>query len=87
MYRDPERKLYDMFGLERSIEGVWNLENIWWVASVKAAGRLPNLSSEDDPHQKGGDVVLDENGSVLLHYATKEPNDRPSIDKLLEYCV
>ena len=87
MYRDPERKLYDMFGLERSIEGVWNLERIRGYAALLVAGRLPHLINDDDLHQKGGDVVLDENGSVLFHHITEEPYDRPSIDKLLEYCV
>ena len=51
------------------------------------AGKFPVLSSDDDMQQMGGDVILDENGSVLFHHATKQPFDRPSIEELLEYCV
>ena len=88
VYRDPERKLYDMFGLEQSIKRVWNCQTIWSYAAMKVRGdKLPVMNHDDDPHQMGGDFVLDEDGSVLLHYASKLPSDRPSIEKLLEYCV
>lgn len=85
---DPDRKLYDMFGLEQSIKRVWNSETICSYAAMKVAGeRLPLMNSDDDPHQMGGDFILDDNGSVVLHYASTVPSDRPSIEKLLEYCV
>ena len=88
MYRDPDRKLYNLFGLEQSIKRVWNSETIWSYAAMKVSGdKLPVMSSDDDPHQMGGDFVLDEYGKVLLHYASQIPSDRPSIEKLLEYCV
>ena len=88
VYRDPERKLYDMFGLEQSIKRVWNCQTIWNYAAMKVKGdRLPVMSNDDDPHQMGGDFIIDEHGTVLLHYASKLPTDRPSIEKLLEYCM
>ena len=88
VYRDPERKLYDMFGLEQSIKRVWNCQTIWNYAAMKVAGdKLPSMSEDDDPHQMGGDFILNENGVVLLHYASKVPSDRPSIEQLLEHCV
>jgi len=88
VYRDPDRQLYDLFGLQQSIKKVWNLDTIWNYAAMKVAGhKLHVMSSDDDPHQMGGDFVLDANGTVLLHYASKLPYDRPSIEQLLEYCV
>lgn len=88
VYRDPDRKLYDLFALEQSIKRVWNTETISSYAAMKVSGdRLPIMSGDDDPHQMGGDFVLDDEGSVLLHYASKIPSDRPSIEQLLEYCV
>lgn len=88
VYRDPDRTLYDMFGLEQSIKRVWNQETICSYAAMKVAGKkLPLMCSDDDPHQMGGDFILDNDGSVLLHYASTVPSDRPSIEKLLEYCV
>ena len=87
VYRDPDRRLYDMFGLELSIKRVWGTDTICFYAAEKVCGRqLHKMTGDDDPHQMGGDFMLDCHGTVVLHYASQTPSDRPSIELLLEHC-
>lgn len=38
---------------------------------------------EDDPHQMGGDFVIDERNEFLLVHCSTSSTDRPSIHSLL----
>jgi len=87
VYRDPDRRLYNLFGLELSIKRVWGTDTICFYATEKVCGRkLHKMTGDDDPHQMGGDFILDSQGKVVLHYASQTPSDRPSVDLLLAHC-
>ncbi|MBI2835817.1 MAG: AhpC/TSA family protein [Acidobacteria bacterium] len=81
---DHDRTLYRSYGMHRG-----HLWNIWgprtWWAYVKelAHGRLPRYSRADT-RQLGGDVLVDPEGIVRLHYVGTGPADRPSVAQILQ---
>lgn len=87
MLCDPKRELYQAFGLGRSISKVWSTSSLTYYAEQKAAGRqLPQSFQdiEDDPHQMGGDFIIDKEGKILLLHCSKNPTDRPSVESLIQ---
>lgn len=86
MLLDPNRKLYHAFGLGKSVEKVWNVDVLNYYAEQKVANRpLPKQFENiiDDPHQLGGDFVLDPNGIVIFFHPCQSSTDRPSLSELL----
>jgi hypothetical protein len=77
---DPERRAYDAFGFGRgSIARVWLDPRVWWrYLSLIGHGRRPERVSEDTL-QLGGDVLVDAAGRVQWVYASRGPDDRPSV--------
>lgn len=87
MLLDVDRKLYCAVGLGRSVAKVWNISTLIYYASQKAAGRtLPKQfeNVEDDPHQMGGDFIIDRYGYMGLLHCSQTPTDRPSVDELIK---
>ena len=41
------------------------------------------LPVQGDPHQMGGDFIIDAAGFIRLAHASKDPVDRPPVEKLL----
>ena len=57
-----------------------------YYAEQKAVGRtLPPMHDEDDPHQMGGDFVVDNASQkmALVHRSEKSTRDRPAAADLL----
>jgi peroxiredoxin len=77
---DPERCAYRAFGFGRgSIARVWLDPRVWWrYLSLIRRGRRPE-SVHEDTLQLGGDVLIDATRRVRWVYASKGPEDRPSI--------
>lgn len=75
--------MYQAYGLERSALRTWSPRTIWYYVRRLAAGaRLQR--ARGDPYQLGGDFVVDTNGIVRLAYRSRDPADRPSVERLLE---
>jgi len=91
VYVDTDRVLYRAFGLHRSIHKVWQVSIIHYYAGQKASGRkLPGAVSgeEADPLQMGGDFTIRvSDGAVVMAHPSKTPNDRPSVQKVLDALV
>lgn len=92
MITDETRVLYKFFDLKVSYSMVWNTTGLIYYAEQVALNRaLPQKYQdvEDDPHQMGGNFILqfDSNNkfSTVFSYASKTPPDRPSPDILLEF--
>lgn len=88
MLMDPDRNIYKFFGLKRSILRVWNISTLTYYAEQLAAERsLPHAieNIEDDPHQMGGDFVLNSSGNLTMIHCSKTPMDRPSVDVLIDH--
>lgn len=78
---------YHHLGLRRSVKQVWNTATLRFYGCESAKGTpLPEAYSdiEDDPHQMGGDFMLDKDSKLVFIYRSKRPNDRPSVDEVLE---
>jgi alkyl hydroperoxide reductase subunit AhpC len=80
---DPERNAYHAYGLQSSVIRSWMPQNLWFYAKATLQGR-EKFGKRGDPHQLGGDFIVDSQGIVRLAHPSKEPTDRPSVEKLLQ---
>ncbi|OGL18404.1 MAG: hypothetical protein A3G97_05925 [Candidatus Rokubacteria bacterium RIFCSPLOWO2_12_FULL_69_21] len=80
---DPERRVYRAYGLGRSVLRVWSPKVVWhYLRLVLAGRRLKPI--QGDPHQLGGDFIVDPEGTVRLVHPSRDPTDRPSVEALLK---
>ena len=79
---DPERRVYQVYGLERSLRRSWNLRTIWRYVRLLTSGRKWR-GIQGDSAQLGADFVLDSDGSVRLAHYSHDPTDRPDANDLL----
>jgi peroxiredoxin len=81
---DETRAVYHAYGLRR---GSW--WRVWGLKSVRAYGRLLRQGQHlerptGDTLQLGGDFVVDQDGRLAYAYRSRGPDDRPSVDELLD---
>ena len=81
---DENRAVYGSYGLGR---GRW--WRVWGWGTVRAYSRLLSLGRRlerptDDTLQLGGDFVVDGEGRLVYTYESRAPDDRPSVDDLLD---
>ena len=79
---DPQRTVYQAYGLERSLRRSWNLRTIWRYIQLLSTGRKWR-GIQGDSAQLGGDFVVDAGGIVKLAYRSHDPTDRPPVERLL----
>ena len=77
---DPERRAYKAFGFGRgAIARVWLDPRVWWrYLTLIRRGRRPERVQQDTL-QLGGDVLIDASGRVRWVYASRGPDDRPTL--------
>jgi peroxiredoxin len=77
---DLERRTYRAFGFGRgSLARVWLAPRVWWrYLTLIRRGRRPERVQQDTL-QLGGDVLIDAYGRVRWVYASRGPEDRPSL--------
>lgn len=80
---DPERRVYRAYGLGRSVLRVWSPKVLWRYLRLMMAGRRLK-PVQGDPHQLGGDFIVDAKGIVRLAHPSRDPTDRPPVEKLLK---
>ncbi len=79
---DPERAVYRAYGLETSFVRVWSPKVMWhYTRRVLAGQKLQSI--QGDPHQLGGDFVVDAQGVIRLAHRSRDPVDRPPVETLL----
>lgn len=79
---DPELSAYRLFGFGRS---GWRafVSPTYWRRLARALSRGRRLRRpEEDPHQLGGDVVVDGQRRLRFIYRSRFPADRPSVERL-----
>ena len=82
---DPERESYRAFGLKSSVARTYfSPATIWYYAKAILKGRKIHPKPRGNPHQMGGDFLIDCDGSLLLAHPSREPADRPSVEAILE---
>ncbi len=79
---DPARATYQAYGLGTSFVRVWSPHVMFHYLKLRLRGRKL-LPVQGDPHQLGGDFVVDASGFIRLAHASKDPVDRPPVEKLL----
>ena len=79
---DEEQQFYESYGLERSIWKTWQPKVVYDYAKRLIKGESLKQAS-GDPHQMGGDFIVDQQGIVRLAYQSDDPTDRPPVDDLL----
>ena len=81
---DPDLKLYSAYGMERgSWWDMYKPVSIWNYLKLIFAGKGPGKPGRDW-RQLGGDILIDPNGIVRLHYISANPHNRPSVEAILD---
>ncbi len=81
---DQTRASYRAYGFGRgSVRRVWGPRTLRAYARLLRAGRRLQRPTEDTL-QLGGDVVVDRDGQVSYLFRSSDPDDRPSVDELVE---
>ncbi|MBK8900676.1 MAG: redoxin domain-containing protein [Anaerolineaceae bacterium] len=79
---DADRTAYHAYGLKSSIMSSWSPANLWYYAKAVLQKR-ETFGKRGDPHQLGGDFIIDAHGIIRLAHPSREPTDRPSIKKIV----
>lgn len=78
---DDDRAVYRAYDMGHSATRTWSWSTLRYYARAVLSGeRLCGI--QGDPHQLGGDVIVDSAGIVRLHHASRTPTDRPPVDDL-----
>jgi hypothetical protein len=91
MITDEARVLYKFFNLKSSYYAVWKSATLVYYAEQRTAKRiLPKSEEKDDPHQLGGDFLLEAQLNsaefkILLSHASKTPPDRVKPTDLINF--
>ena len=81
---DEGRSLYRAFGFERGAWWrVWGLRSIRRYAELVRGGRR-DIGVDGDTLQLGGDAVIDRTGRIAYLFRGAGPDERPSVDELLD---
>lgn len=81
---DPQMESYRAFGLHRSVARTYAPATIWYYLKALLSGRKIHLKARGDAHQMGGDVLVGRDGRLLYRYCSRQPADRPAVQRLLE---
>lgn len=79
---DPDRSIYERYGLERSLLRSWGFKTIWMYIKLLLSGRKWR-GIQGDSAQLGGDFIIDSRGIIKLAYRSHDPTDRPSVSSML----
>jgi len=79
---DLERATYQVYGLGSSFIRVWSPKVMWHYLKLILRGEHMR-PVQGDPHQLGGTVIVDAEGVIRLIHRSKDPVDRPPVEKLL----
>lgn len=92
MITDEARVLYKFFNLKKSYYAVWKQVTVVYYAEQRAMKRILPRSedSKDDPHQMGGDFVLEfqaDSGEfkTVFSHPSQTPPDRVKPDSLIDF--
>jgi len=80
---DADKNLYRRYSMERGT--FWQLYNplsILKYLLLIATGTVPGKPGSDW-NQMGGDVLIDPDGVIRMHFVSSNPHDRPSVKEIL----
>ena len=74
--------MYSTYKLKRSWLGSWNLRTLAYYIRALLGGREWR-GIIGDSTQLGGDFVINQDGTLLLEYRSKEAIDRPEVVEII----
>lgn len=81
---DPQRNAYRAFDLKRlSWFRIFSPATLKLYAKLFRGGMKPESYGRQDIYQSGGDFLVDREGRILFAHRSRDPADRPSVEKLL----
>lgn len=80
---DQERQAYQAYDLDQSAARAWGVNNLWYYAKALLRGQELQDSHGEDTTQLGGDFIIDTRGVLHYTHPSRDPTDRPSIEKLM----
>lgn len=81
---DDTRETYRKYGmLSASFWDIWGPKT-WWAYLKEFVKGEKLRKSEGDIFQRGGDVLIDPEGIVVLHHVGVGPADRPAVKTILD---
>jgi peroxiredoxin len=80
---DPEREVYQAYGLQKSVWRSWNIKTLVRYVQLMLDGQQWR-GIQGDSTQLGGDFLIDAQGVLRLAYRSQDPTDRPSVTMLLD---
>ncbi|HEX4988676.1 MAG TPA: SelL-related redox protein [Candidatus Binatia bacterium] len=85
MLADPKRIAYQAFALKRlSWFRVFSPSTLRLYFRLLREGKRFQSYGKDDYYQAGGDFLIDRKGNILFAHRSRDPAERPPIEKLLE---
>ena len=82
LLHDRERAVYGTYGLDSSLLRSWSPKVAWSYLRMLTSGRKWR-GIQGNSTQLGGDFVINADGIVRLAYRSKDPTDRPPVERLL----
>ena len=79
---DAERAAYHAYGLQSSIFSSWSPANLLYYTKAILQKR-ETFGKRGDPHQLGGDFIIDRQGIIRLAHPSRDPTDRPAMPQIL----
>ena len=85
VFADPDRKVYAALGLARTSWARLLRPGLIWryLRMIAHGGKVRRVPEGEDALQLGGDFLVDGSGRVLWAYRSKDPTDRPVVERLL----
>lgn len=81
---DPRRSAYRAFELKRlSWFRIFSPATLKLYVKLFRDGMKPQSYGRQDIYQSGGDFLLDREGRILFAHRSRDPADRPSVERLL----
>lgn len=85
MLADPKRIAYQAFGLKRlSWFRVFSPSTLTLYIRLLRTGKKLQSYGKDDYYQAGGDFLVDRQGNIFFAHRSRDPADRPALEKLLK---
>ncbi len=79
---DTGRAAYQAYGLESSRLRSWSPANVWYYTKALLRGR-ETFGKRGDPHQLGGDFIIDHQGIIRLAHPSRDPTDHPALEEIV----
>jgi peroxiredoxin len=79
---DADHAAYHAYRLKSSVFRSWSPANLWYYTKAVLQKR-ETFGKRGNPHQLGGDFIINADGIIRLAHPSREPTDRPTLTKIL----